>query len=380
MNSLFYLEKLATPQNIPVFCEETEKEIHPIRRYIARTIDLCAIQVLFSAFLIIIVRIRPYINAPVAVLSPIIGLILSLPISALLLHTFGTTLGKWLMGIRLEDPNGGRLSLRSAFAREVNVLIAGYGFHIPIFKQIRLFICYRDVSKGKETEWDREAEIHYTGLGIIRILLTVISIALIFVLNYSANQDTAFPKYRSNNLTLEQFISNYHDYEKQFQNDNTMVLQEDGTWKKRTDYSVEITQIGDPNHIRKDFQYTFNEKGGIQTIYFKDSWNHLGMNTVLPDYCYTALFTVVASQKGVSSRELQELQEALNERFGRSLENGGTVNGDFTVHNVTFSWNAELAKRDYLYLEMIGGILVDSSNQIDNLQVPYTLEFVITIK
>ena len=315
LDSAFYLERFITPKESTVFCEKTEAEIHPVRRYIARCLDLTLITMLLRAFLVMLIRVRPYNDTVLEIFTPIIGYILCLPASALLLHVFKTTAGKWLMGIYLEDPNGGRLSFKSAFIREINVIIAGFGFYIPIFSQIRLYISYRDTMNRKGTEWDNDAEIYYCNPGVKKVVLTVVVVLLSFAMNYASAQDAFLPKYRSSNISVAQFISNYHDYEKSFENDNTMILQQDGSWKERTDYSVEIIQIGNPNHIRKNFRFSIDEYGRLKNIAFEDSWDSMPFNMVLPDYCYTVLYTAVASQKGTTVKDLQTLNQLLQEEF-----------------------------------------------------------------
>ena len=378
LDSSFYLQKLASQEEHAAFTEEMKSEQHPVRRYLARIIDFSLLIAIIRIFLVVVIRIRPFNDTVLDTVTPVIGYILSMPVSAFLLHLWGTTPGKWLMGIYLEDPNGGRLSFYNAISREVNVLIAGFGFHIPIFRQIRLYISYRDAVNGKGTEWDEDAELRYTDLNISKILLTVITYGLIFVLNYISICDAELPRYRSNNITAEQFTANYQDYEKQFENDNTMILQEDGSWEKRTDYSVEITQIGDPDHIRQNFQYNFNENGGIHTIAFADSWDDMHHNIVLPDYCYTVLYTAVASQKSTTVKDLQKLNQFIQDEFFLKLENGGRLEGEFTVSNVTFCWKAELPEKEYVFIDLLGGTLMDFDDA--NQPIAYKLEFVITIE
>lgn len=378
LDSSFYLQKLVSQEEHGAFSEETKAEQHPVRRYFARIIDFSLMITIIRIILVMIIRIRPFSDTILDTFTPVIGYILSLPASAFLLYLWGTTPGKWLMGIYLEDPNGGRLSFYNAISREVDVLIAGFGFHIPIIMQIRLYISYRDTINGKGTEWDEDAEFRYTEYNISKILLTVVTYALIFVLGYISVCDAKMPRYRSNNITVEQFTANYHDYEKQFENDNTMMLQEDGSWEKRTDYRVVITQLGASDHIRKDFQYTFNENGGIHTIAFADSWDGMRIDIVLPDYCYTALYTAVASQKETNVKDLRKLNQFLQDEFFMKLENGGRSEGEFTVSNVTFQWNTELPEKEYVFVDQLGGILMDFED--NDIPIPYKLEFVITIE
>lgn len=49
-------------------------------------------------------------------------------VEAVLLHRWGSTPGKWLMGLRVANDDGTRLTLRAALARSLRVLFAGIGF------------------------------------------------------------------------------------------------------------------------------------------------------------------------------------------------------------------------------------------------------------
>src|SRR5690606_9214920 len=57
-------------------------------------------------------------------------------LETLLIHKFGTTPGKRLLGIRVTEPDGSHLSLAAATRRSLRVLIAGIGFglgHLSVF-------------------------------------------------------------------------------------------------------------------------------------------------------------------------------------------------------------------------------------------------------
>ena len=62
-----------------------------------------------NVLLIMTFRIRPCSEVFMMCIK-IISYAAVLPLEAMMLHLWGTTPGKWLMGMRLEDPNGGKLS------------------------------------------------------------------------------------------------------------------------------------------------------------------------------------------------------------------------------------------------------------------------------
>lgn len=378
LDSEQYLQKLSLPLEKPEFRESVSNERHPVRRYIARDIDLLLLGALVHVLVIMVLRIRPY-NDVFAFFITVLSYAIVLPAEALMLHIWGSTPGKWLMGIHLEDPNGGKLSITAAFTRVWHVVFAGLGMYLPVYSLWRLWKSYTAVSEGKGTYWDDEAEMHYADLTVLKILLASLAVFGSIMLNFFATQDASLPRYRTENLTMEKFVSNYRDYEETFQNDNTMILADDGTWTERTNTNVVIIQIGDGSHERKDFQYTYNENNGIKTLSFRDSWENIQMMPSLPDYCATALYTVVASRPGVSVKDLATLEELILTEFGMPMQEGGISSGEFQIADVTFTWEAELPEDEFVYLHDIGGAIIRPFGGNENQPIPYKLNFKITI-
>lgn len=86
-----------------------------------------------------------------------------LAVEPLLLHTWGTTPGKWLLGLELRTEMGGKLSVRQGVHRVWEVLWVGYGFEIPIYSLYRQYKCYRACDEGEELSYDGEpGYLYYT--------------------------------------------------------------------------------------------------------------------------------------------------------------------------------------------------------------------------
>ena len=96
--------------------QDVKPYVHaPVRRYIARSFDLllCSLPwylVLQAA------GVDPKARLTSIWLS-ILGMVTMLVLEPLLLRLFGTTPGKWLMGLRVTDENGQRLPLAAAWRR-----------------------------------------------------------------------------------------------------------------------------------------------------------------------------------------------------------------------------------------------------------------------
>lgn len=68
-----------------------------------------------------------------------------------LLRLFGTTLGKWIFGLRLEDENGNRPSYIAGFIRTLQVIGSGLGYHIPVYSLVRLWKSYKQCSDNEKS-------------------------------------------------------------------------------------------------------------------------------------------------------------------------------------------------------------------------------------
>ena len=111
-------------------------------------------------------------------------------IEAFLLSTWGTTLGKWLLGISVRNASGSKLSYSDALNRSLQVWVKGLWLGVPLFNLFGLISSY-DQLKGemKRTSWDlyggyvvRHKKLNFFGVVIVAIVLLVS-----FYLNYLIN-------------------------------------------------------------------------------------------------------------------------------------------------------------------------------------------------
>ncbi|MBR1781871.1 MAG: MerR family transcriptional regulator, partial [Oscillospiraceae bacterium] len=73
------------------------------------------------------------------------------------LHFFGTTLGKWIFGLRVTDIDGNRLTTAAARERTTQVLVSGLGLNIPLVRLFFLWRSYRRCADGLgELAWEAD--------------------------------------------------------------------------------------------------------------------------------------------------------------------------------------------------------------------------------
>lgn len=129
----------------------------------------------------------------------------------LLIHRFGSTPGKWLLGLEVVNQDGSRLSLAAATRRSLQVMISGIGFGwflLALFCQVLSLITTRRLGT---TLWDHAGghRVKVGSLSPLRILTLVLLFAgalvlqLIVISPYTNKMNAeAFPAFK------EQFEKN----------------------------------------------------------------------------------------------------------------------------------------------------------------------------
>ena len=187
----------------------------------------------------------------------VVGMVLMLLIEPALLSAFGTTIGKWILGIRITDRNGRRLSYAKGFSRVAVMLWKGNGLHIPIYDAVRLWKSFHDCKDGKTLEWEYDSVIHlkdqrkwrigiYIGVCIAVFGATVFGIAI-----------AKMPENRGD-ITVAQFCENYNKFAEYYKLQENYRLDQTGKWIKLDSSSY---VIGEEDPI----EMNFTEENGIMT-------------------------------------------------------------------------------------------------------------------
>src|SRR3989338_3025636 len=160
-------------------------DVHPWIRYWARHIDL-------SIFMPVTVLIF-YIFAPRLIIlakgSAILGLaylslITSTLLEAILLSSWGTTPGKWLLKITVRGKEGKKLKFSSAMSRSFNVLLSGVGLSIPLVALFTTLFAYKRLSTKGITAWDQRGGfvVSHKKIGVTRKVIAILLVGAIAVL------------------------------------------------------------------------------------------------------------------------------------------------------------------------------------------------------
>ncbi len=141
--------------DIPEHLQDPPK-LHPIQRLFARLID-----VMLYSLLVYMIKISQGIDI-YGFQTPTQHFLYSIPyvvIDGLLMHLFGTTPGKYFLGIRVSAASGGKLSLGASLLRSGRVWVIGLGMFTILMPLSFLFSWMISRKFGKFL-WDLPKNTH----------------------------------------------------------------------------------------------------------------------------------------------------------------------------------------------------------------------------
>lgn len=240
-------------------------EPHPLRRYLARAIDLTltGILVSFVQFMLLHHNLVNISKAEIF-LCGLAGWGLLVLIEPLLLSRFAATAGKWCMGITVTRPDGERLSYGEALERTAAVWLYGAGLGISIVELVCNYRSYRRYMNGEELAWESGSIERFDERGTGRMVLlyaaiTALSLALTLAMGLSA----ALPPNRGE-LTVAEFAENVNYYRTFFDFGTRWSLDENGEWAENQYKNVVYFGGGDGP---APFTYTV-EEGTLRAVHW----------------------------------------------------------------------------------------------------------------
>lgn len=232
-----------------------------------------------------------------------LALILQVLIEPWLLHRFGTTPGKAIMGIYIETESGERPTCAQARARIWKRFWYGLGANIPIFGLVRMWQKgYRPCRDCESCAWDSENELvclihdRKTWRGWIMAAAYAGCVAVNVLLSSAA----ALPPCRGR-LTMAQFARNYNMLANYYGDETNWRLDETGAWEDITPAGVFIVRIGEEIG-RPDWQFTLDADGYIQRAELAADYRNCdGMVWIstLEDQTLLGTLSLVCAQPGV---------------------------------------------------------------------------------
>lgn len=234
----------------------------PWRRFFARNIDLTIYSVLWSMLLTLALNVnissRGTAGKNVDLLMAVVFMLILEPA---MLSLFGTTPGKFLLGLRITSCEGRRLTYSEAASRTVSALWYGMGFCIPIYNLVRLWKSYKDCSEGYPLRWEGESTMSLKDEKAWRIGAVVCTYAFLFGVLVLTIMSSGLPKHRGE-ISVAEFCDNYNRLAKYYDvGTDRYYLDESGKWIEVKNYGEVVIEIG--GGVRTE--YIFTEQDGVMT-------------------------------------------------------------------------------------------------------------------
>lgn len=271
---------------------DTEAQIKvrsPWRRFLARSFDLFIYGGIWSLFLTYVFNVNAAgRNGAANLFDTFVAFGLMLLIEPLLLAFLGTTPGKWILGLRVEDLDERYLSYTEALSRTWTIFRRGFGFNIPIYNIYRQWKSYQACKEGEPLEWENESTLILSDTKHWRTAVYIVVSATVFVGLVIGLLFGGMPKHRGE-ITVAQFSENYNKIADYFDIQSSHKLDASGNWVLReTDENVIFWggDLGQP-------KFEFTEENGVMTgMRFSLELNN--SDYVVPSYQNERILAMVA--------------------------------------------------------------------------------------
>ena len=317
-------------------------EPHPWRRYFARAIDLTLVGLMVS-FVQFVLLHHNLVNISKGenVLCGLAGWGLLVLIEPLLLARFGTTAGKWCMGITVTRPDGGRLSYGEALERTAAVWLYGAGLGISIVELVCNYRSYRRYMNGEELAWESGSIERFDERGTGRmVLLYAASTALSLALTLAMGLSAALPPNRGE-LTVAEFAENVNFYRGYFDYGQRWTLDSSGEWVENEYENVVYFGGGDGP---APFTYTV-ENGTLRAVHWAYTETAETIYGTGDENARVAYLALAAAQKGTSLFNIRSVVKQIG-------SNSWVGDADYSAawKNVEMRYDARI-EGEYYYSE-----------------------------
>ncbi len=326
LNAQKYLDSIhgSGADSLPA-SDQTERPWAPWRRFFARTFDFFLFTLLWKMLLACLCSRAFFTAFPFGIVS----LITMLFLEPLLLWLFGTTPGKWIVGIRITDDIGGKLPYSKGLVRTLSALWWGMGMGIPLFSIFRLVVSYKAYYKDTTLSWEYDSEEMIRENRAWRGVV-LIGVSAVLILCFAAELAEIEKPLHRGNLTVAQFAENYNHYQwYYFGRETVRYLDVEGQFARKEFYDpyTVIVDVTGGNVAEPIIAYT-EKDGTVAEIYMElrgDSVFLFG-----DDEITLAFLSFALAQPGWNRREAEQV---LSQLFDDSHDHFQT-----TVHGIEITY------------------------------------------
>lgn len=317
-------------------------EPHPWRRYFARAIDLTLVGLMVS-FVQFVLLHHNLVNISKGenVLCGLAGWGLLVLIEPLLLARFGTTAGKWCMGITVTRPDGERLSYSEALNRTALVWFYGAGLGLPLVELVCSYLSYRRYTRGEELAWEEGSVERFDGRGTGKMaLLCAACWAVRGTLTVAMVLAAMLPPNRGE-LTVAEFAENVNYYRTFFDFGTRWTLDSSGEWvENEYENVIYFGGGGEPT----PFSYTV-EDGVLRAVHWAYTETAETIYGTGDENARMAYLALAAAQKGTSLFNIRSVVKQIG-------SNSWAADADYSAawKNVEMRYDARI-EGEYYYSE-----------------------------
>lgn len=339
------------------------------RRYFARTFDFALYTLPVEALLILTkhnVLVAPATSRGLkTLLSALITMAMALLLEPLFLHFWGTTPGKWLLGIRVAAwRKRDKLSWFDAFLRTASLLVSGYGLFIPLLSLYLMNKWRKRSNEGDDCPWEDYSELVLVDsrsrrtvayLAAYAVYLAIAAVLTLFVPQLAPNRG---------DLTPAKLAENYNYYTKTYYSsfDYVDLLDENLNWTTEREQNNPSAVYIDLGGNTKPVITCIEEDGRIAsvTMTYHAETDGLYTNTYV-SAMKLLTYAFFGAQKSYSlfSNDLHTLRE---------LSGNWQENHSFTMYGINVNYEV-----DYRSSHIKGNMIVSFDGTPAYIDYTYTM-------
>lgn len=268
----YYLDNL---EKLPLPATDAIPRLYePWRRYFARLFDYAIYSFLLYFVLVFFATIPTSNNTVLDFVRSILIAALALLLEPFLLHWFGTTPGKWILGLRVTRWDGTKLSYSEALNRTANMLHLGVGWGIPYYGDFCSIRSYIHAKDEQSQPWEADNIQTLKDKKVWRIPAYIAAYLLMLLLLACVVLYPSLPHHLGN-LTTSEFVDNFNAIS---QSDASL------TFTPMLDENGQIFK--EPNVIESPFddtQFSYDVKDGSLSRVCVHMTNEVYSKSTLPD-------------------------------------------------------------------------------------------------
>lgn len=233
----------------------------PWRRFFARYLDLSLYTGIYWLIVLLCLRKRHITGLGWDAAFTILALITMLFGEPLFLSRWGTTAGKWLLGLRVERRGSGRLTYGAALDRTFSAILDGMGLEIPLYSLFKLYHSYKACQENSAPlPWETEGVVMAQPQRPLQVFRYLAACALQAAVLAAAMLSLTLPPHRGA-LTAAEYVENFNYYMEQ--NQRYYRLTEEGTVVHCQDTGAPTISYLLEGDLTDCLRFTFEEEGGV---------------------------------------------------------------------------------------------------------------------